>query len=591
MASLIQVSPAAIPRTSSPARAGRLRSAAVALLLLAQAALAGAVELSASVDRKKITLEDSVTLTIRINEQSSSGRPDFSELGADFELLSAPSERSQYQVINGRVSSFTQWQIQLAPKRVGKLLIPSFEYRGAFSDAIEITVLDPVAGRRGNQADIFLEAEIGKSAVYVQEQLILNVRLFTSVTLQSVKSQDIRLPGARVEEIADHRYQRNMAGKTYAVVESVYAVFPQSSGELTIPALTWSVTTAGNRSSFFGPSGGSIKRLRSQPLNVEVRPRPATYPADQPWLPAEDVALVQSWNRNPDAFTVGEPITRTLELSARGLTAAQLPPLPAGNIDSIKVYPEQPQSEDFKSADGIRGVRVESQALVPTQPGQVTLPAVVVTWWDTANDRQREITLPPQVIDVAPAAATGTVAAMTPAATAPAPGSTVAAPITTAGSLWAWQVATALSALLALLFAWLWRRAAGPQSAAPADTPRGNAVDTEAKAFQQLRATCSNGEPRAIRRALLQWAQLYWQEPHLTRIADLAARLADDEASACCAELEALLYAENSGSGNVRQLCNTLLACLARLRAQRPAAAKASRRGADPALPELYAAG
>ena len=551
-----------------------------ALLLWAQAA--AAVELSANVDRTTITLEDSITLTIRISEQSNSGRPDFSQLAENFDLLSAPSERSQYQVINGRVSSFTQWQIQLAPKRVGKLLIPSFAHQGRFSEAIEITVLDPVAGRRGDLPEIYLEAETGKAAVYVQEQLLLTVRLFTSVTLQSVKSEDIQIADARIEEIAEHQYQRTMAGKTYAVVESVYAVFPQTSGQLTVPAITWAVTTAGNRSSFFGPSGGAIKRLRSQPIEVRVKPKPGSYP-DRPWLPAQQLSLLQSWSRPPDTFTVGEPITRTLELSAQGLTAAQLPPMPFTGVDGIKVYPEQPQTEDFKSNDGIRGVRTESLAIVPSRPGNITLPAVVLTWWDTGENRQRQTTLPEQVIEVLPSAELGSIAPMTPAPVAGA------APAAASGppALRAWQLATAVCALAALLFAGLWLRGTPPARQTPSPPDRGGAADSEQRAFRQLQRACAGGDPAAIRRALLAWAQVHWDDPGLTRVAALSARLDSDDARAFCQTLESALYAgRDTAVVDCRSASRAFIDHLAKLRSS--PSPQPQRRNA---LPELYGSG
>ncbi len=551
-----------------------------------------AAELTATVDRSKIFLSDTLNLTIRFSQQNGTGSPDFSLLEQQFDILSN-NRSSQYRNINGQVESFTQWQLMLAPKAVGKLLIPSFEFDGAFSDAIAIQVFKEQPVQSDQLRDIFLETELSKEKVFVQEQFLLTVRLHTSVSLQGFDKEELVLADARVEQVAEHKYQRQIHGRTYLVVETVYAVFPQTSGELIIPPKTWTVSKPNRNRNFFDPfnnRGGQIQRLRTQEQRISVLAKPSNYP-DVPWLPAEDITLEQSWSNSPDQFRVGEPITRTLTLKAKGLTSAQLPPLPFSDIVGIKVYPDQPQIEDKKNNEGITGVRVESQAIVPTKSGKLVLPAVVVTWWDTLNQRIREVTLPVQEIAVAPSA-TPTISPP-PAVTATDPTVIDTNTTVTVGAdnsqIWLWQLSTLLFALLSLGFALLWWQRRSPAS----DTrPRPNtpSVPTaEKQAYRQLQQALRQTSPQTlqcqdllkVRQALLHWAQIHTRNPTLTQIGAVAAHADSAELKTQLQALDTAIY------GNGKYDKRDMEKLLEQLSAWRRGGQTTTAPGRS-ALPELY---
>src|SRR3546814_12093198 len=73
---------------------------------------------------------------------------------------------------------------------------------------------------------------------------------------------------------------------------------------------------------------GQLMRVSSEQLRLTVNPKPASYPADVPWLPARSLSLSESWSPEPTHSQVGDSLTRSLTLEAEGLASAQLPPLP-----------------------------------------------------------------------------------------------------------------------------------------------------------------------------------------------------------------------------------------------------------------------
>ena len=101
---------------------------ALTLLLISFSAMSLAKgQLVAKVDRTQVTLEETLKLTLRYNQQVMFGEPDFSLLNTNFDVL-GNHRSNQYRSVNGRAESWTQWSLTLAPKKEGKLLIPSFEY-------------------------------------------------------------------------------------------------------------------------------------------------------------------------------------------------------------------------------------------------------------------------------------------------------------------------------------------------------------------------------------------------------------------------------------------------------------------------------
>ena len=127
--------------------------------------------------------------------------------------------------------------------------------------------------------------------------------------------------------------------------------------------------------------------------------RPAYVPADE-WMPSSNVELTEQWSDDLNNLSVGEPITRTIRISAQGLTGAQILPLTIAPSSQYKLYPDQPQLDQQVSSNGLLGTRTESLALVPNQAGEIVLPAIEMRWWDTVNQRMQTASLPGKTVQV-----------------------------------------------------------------------------------------------------------------------------------------------------------------------------------------------
>ena len=143
-----------------------------------------AFALEASLDRLQINQDETVTLSIRIEGNSSNQEADLSPLEQDFDIIST-SQRSQIQIINGQKSSYTDQLLTLAPKRTGKLTIPALQIGKQKTQALILKVRSAAEQRQaGEQPDIFLTLSSEQKSVYVQAQLTLILRLHYRSRLQ-----------------------------------------------------------------------------------------------------------------------------------------------------------------------------------------------------------------------------------------------------------------------------------------------------------------------------------------------------------------------------------------------------------------------
>lgn len=490
--------------------------------------------LTASVDRDVLGLEETFTLVLRYDEQINT-TPDYELLRKDFDILNTQSG-TQMSIINGSMEASTEWKIALAPKRIGKLLIPSFTIDGAISDAIEITIEGKSKSPKSTDNNVTVEVETSKDTSYVQEQIIVTLRLYTTVGLSGVDLQPLQVKDALVVNIDEKQYQTKINGRPGAVVETRYAVFPQQSGELIIPSMLYQVSVnSGQRDlwdRFYGNSQNNILRLRTDEQRINVLPAPASVNAGD-WLPALNVNLSEHWSTSLDSLKIGEPITRSITIKADGLTAGQINPLQLAPIDGLTFYNDQAQTDDQKSANGVEGSRIETIAIVPTKAGHFTLPEIKLNWWDTKTNSIRTATLPAVSLTVG-LGDMSQLAAPTNEVEEPTsvdintdlntiePQQTV---IQEKMPLWLY-ITNALALLVAAFFAlrfWQTKR----ELTAIYTTERDGLNElnqNENEAWNNFKRTLADKELTGLRKALITWAQAYWNNESITSLQAIAAQ-------------------------------------------------------------------
>jgi len=490
-----------------------LKTALTFLILSACASCWAALSLTA--DRTELETNETLQLTV-IYGDTVAGEPDFSPIQRDFEIISN-SRQQQSSRMNGTSTSSTSWKMLLLPKRQGQLSIPALSFKGHASNSLKILVRP--ANSAGNGAvdqPVFTETSIDKNSAYIQEQIILTQRLYTSVQLQDLSLSELEIPDVLVQRIGETQFQKVIHGKNHLVVEIKFALFPQTAGKLSIPAQRISAFEASSGGQFGGffSRGKRILRL-TEAKTLDIMPRPAHIAPNQ-WMPSSKLILSQTWSHHSNSLTVGEPITRTINISAQGLTAAQIQPLPTINQETenkrFKIYPDQPKLEDQQNAQGILGLRSESTAMVPNQEGALTLPAIEIEWWDTLNKRMQTSRLPARsftviAADTAPQNNSGdNLAAAN--NTAPALNSPSVQSETSPVTRWS---LTLNALLIAALVALLYLRRTPPRRKTTAPI---TAISSSKQQLKQIEKLAADNSLGAMRDAILQWgAEAFPEQP------------------------------------------------------------------------------
>lgn len=523
-----------------------------------------ALVVQATLDSPKVSLSDSVVLSVSIDENIDSGEPDFSALKKDFEILRSGTESST-RLWNGQASSVTTWRITLRPLRAGTITIPPFTYDGVSSKPLTLTVAaeSPDKSKAANQL-VFLELKTDKQDVWVQEQVILTLNLYQRVATNDPSLSWPEGDGYIREKLGATRvYQTVIDGHEFQVTENRFAIFPQKSGDITLPAATFSAFIAVGGSAMFDPflntTGKQIGR-RTQELTLHVKPKPADFPADASWLPSPKVVMEDTLAPDKTEFKVGEPITRTITLQAHGIAPSVLPPLPPPSGEGYKVYPEKAKTAGAPVDDGYVSQRQESQAFIPTRPGQLSLPAVEVKYWNTRTQAIDVASLPARTLSIVAAPGTAPMTPPTGGVTAPLSGDSAAPPslqalqpaTTTAaptGTLILWQALFAAALAGWLVTASVWMRQ-HRKAARPAVDPAQEAADVRLKDLRKaLAGACSQNNPQAARKALLAWFTALTGSKKVNSLGQLGHLAMSALLIRACADLDAALYSDKATGG------------------------------------------
>lgn len=413
----------------------------------------------ASVSQNSVTKDQVFLLRVATDEKVSSDALDLTALQQDF-YVSTPSFGTSMRIVNGSRSVSSEWNISLAPLRLGKVQIPSFDIEGAKTKPITINVaVNKAAPTQHDMAEFQLN--LSKDSLYPQEVAELDVKLIIKADPRRLQDPKIAPPssqGLDVEPIGESKqFQDVLNGQEVTVVQQSFRISSQKSGQFKLngPKLTGAVVYSTNNS-----STTRLFQLDTpvETLDVTVKEVPKGYQGE--WLPTSNFKLIQKWSDSQgneltsnnglegDNQTIemeaGDSLTRTITMTASNLTQRQLPKLNITYPKSVRVYEEKPQFGTTQSGDA---VVVYKQVLIPKEAGNISLPKVSQTWFNT--DSQSEQTSKALGLELA-VKASDRATSSTPPVTAP-PTQQVSPTVVTVDSPGFWPYLTALFAVLWLV--------------------------------------------------------------------------------------------------------------------------------------------
>lgn len=369
---------------------------------------------------------DQVRLVFTVNSQDIKDFRAPSIKGFDVLMGPSRSQQSSIQIINGKrtSNSSTAFTYILLAGSPGTYTIPaaSVEVNGekVFSNAISIKVLpqDQNSGNSGNNGggsasssrsqaagsrisanDLFITATASKTTVHEQEAILLTYKVYTVVNLRQLYGKMPDLKGFHTQEVELPQQKtftlEHYKGRNYnTTVWSQYVLFPQQTGKLEIPSITFDGVVAQQTVSddpfdaFFN-GGGHVEvktKITTPKVVINVQPLPAK-PAGFSGAVGE-FKLASSINatdvKTNDAVTIKLTLSGTGNMKLIGTPEVKFP-------QDFEIY-DPKVTDDYKLTNsGLTGTKTFEYLAIPRHAGNFTIPAVEFTYFDLKSNSYKTL--------------------------------------------------------------------------------------------------------------------------------------------------------------------------------------------------------
>jgi hypothetical protein len=402
------------------------------LLFLTQLCFAQNISFNASVDKAEVALDEQITLTVSVSgDVKSIPQPELPPLDG-FTVYSAGRSHN-FSYTNGRLSSSMIFNYVLLPRKPGKFTIgpARIELGGKTyqTTPIEITVASggktqPAPEPPDNEKqkvkpklkgkDLFIETVVNKKKAYVNEQITLTFRFYQGVRLfHNPQYTPPSLTGFWSEDLPPKKqYYQVINGRQYFVQELKTALFPTSTGKLTIgPAELKCTAEDLDRFPTRDPFAmfdrdllslfrqGKPQILKSKPIPIEVLPVPEIGKPEGFNGTVGNYKLKVSVDKTE--VEMGQPITLKAKISGVGNIKSVGKP----NIQELPDFrtyssgsSENVSKEDYR----VQGVKTYEEVLIPRKAGKYTIPPVEFSFFDPKTKNYETLKSEPVLLTVLP---------------------------------------------------------------------------------------------------------------------------------------------------------------------------------------------
>jgi hypothetical protein len=518
-----------------------------------------AATVDTQLSKDKVSLGDTLTLSFTINGRPTQISPNFSALEKDFQILDT-NYGNIVNMINGVTTTQSFWRLTIVPKKAGVIIIPEMNFGDDKSVSRKLIVAEAADHSISDKPNspVFIEAEVSTTTPYIQSQVLYTFKLFYQSQLENPQVEIPQVKDATLVQLGEgNQYQTNVNGKTYMVVEKNFAIFPQKVGNISIPpthlrALAYEVNASMSSDPFYMPDLQTLS-LATKAFTLAVQKIPDQFQGTT-WLPAKNISLTETWSVKPEQWELGNPVTRTITVTAEGLRADQIPDLTIDKMTGINIYVNPPKRSNEVKDNMVTGTLEQQVTYIPNSSQSFTLPAVKLNWWNAQTNTNAVTQLNSVSIQVLgkvnntliPPSNTTTV----PAATITTSNQSAERAITTNNkpglfylSIWFWiAVLLFISWLMTLLFFWQKHASKNDSVSSEPVKPTTTPLETSEESFAQA---CKQGNATLAQQFLLSWAKKQWHVTPLN-LEKLRDSNSDENFNSALQNLEQAIYAKNA---------------------------------------------
>ena len=397
------------------------QTAAVLFLaaLIYCAAPAAAASLTASLDRDRIAMGETATMSLAIEGGQAKNLPTPQVMG----LRIVQSGNSQnVSIINGQMTSTVTVTYSVTPQRAGEFTLPALtaEVNGQrLSTApLRLTVRKadaPAAAANSGTEIALLKLILPHEKIYSGQTVIGRVELYLRDDVQNFGNfQFTGTPaeGFSIGKMIEGQRERAQVGnRTYTVIQLLLPLTAVKSGTLTVGPFTASVVVVlpsqnqgGDQifRQFFNQGEQRQVALTSEPITIQALPLPKEN------VPADFNGAIGNFSLHvtagPTNLTVGDPITVRVQISGRGaLNAVTLPVQDAWH--DFKTFP--PTSTVTNTDQfGFQGIKTFEQIVSPLNSDVHELPPFTFSFFNPDDGAYHTLTQPATPLLVHSAGAT-----------------------------------------------------------------------------------------------------------------------------------------------------------------------------------------
>ncbi|PJI26510.1 BatD family protein [Prevotella intermedia] len=253
----------------------------------------------------------------------------------------------------------------------------------------DIAITRPEVKTIGSK-DLFVKVTANKRTVHEQEPVLLTYKVYTNVNLVRMAGKMPDIKGSHVQEITLPQQKvfrtEKLNGRTYRTTTwSQYVVYPQATGKLRVPSVTFTGLVRPNIDDFdpfaFMNDGGDIqKQVEAEGIAIDVLPLPQK--------PTDFSGAVGKLNikaqLNKTDVKEGDPVN--LRIVIAGVGNLKLMRQPTVTFpDGFDVYDPKLSDKTHLTANGVEGSMVYDFLAVPRKEGKYTVPPVTFVYFDTAT--------------------------------------------------------------------------------------------------------------------------------------------------------------------------------------------------------------
>ena len=265
------------------------------------------------------------------------------------------------------------------------------------------------AGERITGNDLFVKVSASRQRVHEQEPVLLTYKVYTQVSLTQLNGKMPDLTGFHTQEIPlpqqKNFHVENVNGKNYRCVTwSQYVVYPQMTGKLEIPSITFKgVVVQQNRNvdpfeAFFNGGSGYIevqKEIKAPSVTIQVDPLP-----DRPANFSGGVGKMNiSAQTDRKEVKAGEAVTMRVVVGGSGnLKLMKQPEITLPN--DFDKYDPKVTDKTKLTVNGLEGNMIYDFIVVPRNQGDYTIPPVELVYYDTSTNKYNTVKTQPISIKV-----------------------------------------------------------------------------------------------------------------------------------------------------------------------------------------------